>query len=156
VGIYCVAPLLQAAGCPPVRVEATAVVAPSGVDASFAAWLDFGAGLAAAIEGSFEAPERQLLELVGTRAGVTVGRAHTPGPDDRTLALCHRDGRVEAMDTGGDDPYRVMVDHVAAVIRGEARLARTPEDAVRTLDVLDRVRRAAGLPQVATAEVGRV
>jgi len=155
VGIYCVAPLLAAAGRLPVRVEATAVVTPAGVDASFAAWLDFGEGLVAAIEGSFDAPERQLLELVGTQAAVTVERAHTPGPDDRTLALCHRDGRVEAMTTGGDDPYRVMVDHVAAVIRGEGRLSRTPEDAVLALTVLDRVRRAAGLAPVEPAEACR-
>jgi predicted dehydrogenase len=136
-----------------VRVEATAVVTPSGVDASFAGWLDFGDGLAASVEGSFDAPERQVLELVGTRAAVTVERAHTPGPDDRILTLVHRDGRVEAITTAGDDPYRLMVDHVAAVIRGEARLARPPEDAVQTQEVLDRVRRAAGLAPVETAEV---
>lgn len=39
-GIYCVAPLLALAGRPPVRVEAAAARAPSGVDASFSGWLD--------------------------------------------------------------------------------------------------------------------
>jgi predicted dehydrogenase len=155
VGVYCVAPLLAAAGRPPVGVEATAVLAPSGVDASFAAWLDFGDGLVASIEGSFDAPERQLLELVGTQAAATLERAHTPGPGDGTLALRRRDGRVETVATGGDDPYRGMVDHVSAAIRGETGLARTPEDAALTLGVLDRVRRAAGLAPVEPAEACR-
>ena len=93
VGIYCVAPLLAAAGRPPVRVEAAASMATSGVDASFSGWLDFGGGFTAAIECSFEAPERQSLEIVGTEAAVLVDRAFTPGPEDVAFAVRGRDGR---------------------------------------------------------------
>src|SRR5262245_37098996 len=93
VGIYCVAPLLAAAGRPPARVEATAVLSHSGVDASVSGWLDWGDGFTAAIECSFEAPERQSLEIVGTEAAVLVDRAFTPGPADGTFTLRRRDGR---------------------------------------------------------------
>jgi xylose dehydrogenase (NAD/NADP) len=142
-GIYCVAPLLAAAGHPPVRVEAGAVSTAAEVDASFSGWLDFGEGFRAAIECSFEAPERQMLEIVGTEAAVIVDRAHTPGPQDVAFALRHRDGRLEEVVVGGDDPYRAMIEHFRAVVRGETWPRRTAADAVALLAVVDRLREAA-------------
>lgn len=145
VGIYCLAPLLAVAGRPPVRVHGAATLAPSGVDAAFAGWLDFGDGLAAVIECAFDAPERQLLEIVGTDAAVSVDRAHTPGPGDVLLTLRHRDGRVEDVRTAGADPYRRMVEHFQAVVRGTTRPRRPPAASVALLAVIDRLRSAAGL-----------
>ena len=145
VGIYCVAPLIAAAGRLPVRVEATAALSRSGVDASVSGWLDWGDGFGAAIECSFEAPERQLLEIVGTEAAVLVERAHTPGPEDAAFALRHRDGRVEAMTAEAGDPYRAMVEHFQAVVGGHADLKRSGRDAAALLTVLERLRDAAGL-----------
>ena len=157
VGIYCLAPLLAAAGRAPARVEATAAVTASGVDASFSAWLDFGQGFAAAIECSFEAPERQSLEIVGTEAAVHVDRAFTPGPADTTIALRRRDGRMEEIAADGNDPYRAMIEHFAALVRGGDRqrddavpgnggFRRHPAaDTLAVLSVLDRLREAAGL-----------
>ena len=48
------------------------------------------------IECSFDAPERQSLEIVGTEAAVLVDRAHTPGPEDVQFALRKGDGSVES------------------------------------------------------------
>jgi D-xylose 1-dehydrogenase (NADP+, D-xylono-1,5-lactone-forming) len=143
VGVYCVAPLLAAARRLPERVSAAATLASSGVDASFSGFLDFGDGFAATIECSFEAPERQSLEIVGTEAALTVERAHTPGPADVAFTLRRRDGTAEQIVTGGADPYRAMVDHFGAVVRGEVRPCRTPRDSVAVLAVLDRLRSAA-------------
>jgi predicted dehydrogenase len=143
VGIYCVAPLLAAASRLPVRVAGAAATTAGGVDASFSGWLDFGDGFTAAIECSFEAPERQLLEIVGTDASLVVDRAHTPGPQDIAFALRHRDGRSEEVATGGSDPYRAMIEHFRAVVRGEVVARRTAADAVALLTVLDRLRAAA-------------
>ena len=151
VGIYCIAPLLAAAGRAPARVAATAHLAPSGVDASLSAWLDWGGGLAGAIECSFEAPERQALEIVGSEAAVLVDRAHTPGPEDSTFVLRHRDGRVEPVAAGGADPYRAMVDHFHDVVRGRAEPRRSLADAVAVLGVVERLRAAAGLGPVPVA-----
>ena len=145
VGIYCVAPLLVAAGRPPVRVEAAASMATSGVDASFSGWLDFGGGFTAAIECSFDAPERQSLELVGTEAAVLVDRAFTPGPEDIAFTLRGRDGRVQEVVAGGADPYRAMIDHCHEVVRDGVTPRRSAADAIAVLAVLDRLRRAAGL-----------
>jgi D-xylose 1-dehydrogenase (NADP+, D-xylono-1,5-lactone-forming) len=144
VGIYCLAPLLEAAGRVPIGLAASAVRTPSGVDASFSGWLDFGGGFTATFDCSFEAPERQQLELVGTEAAVSMERTFTPGADDTVLEVLHRDGRRERKDVGGGDPYRGMVDHVSAVIRGEADPQRTPGDAIEVATVIDRLRVAAG------------
>jgi predicted dehydrogenase len=143
VGVYCVAPLLSAAGRLPLRVEATAAIAPSGVDSSFAGWLDFGEGFAASIECSFEAPERQSLEIMGADAAVVVDRAHTPGPGDVGFAVRHRDGGLEQVATGGADPYQAMIEHFAALARGAAAPRRTPAESIAVLTVLDRLREAA-------------
>src|SRR6059036_2094213 len=142
VGIYCLAPLLAAAGRTPARVEASATLAKSGVDVSFAGWLDFGDGFTATIECSFDAPERQFLEIVGTEAAVLVDRAHTPGHEDVAFTLRHRDGRVEAMVAGGGDPYRGMIEHFQAVVRGEVEPRRSCADSVALLTVLERLREA--------------
>ena len=144
-GVYCTAPLLAAAGRAPERIEAAASLTRSGVDASFSGWLDFGDGFTATLECSFDAPERQLLEIVGTEAALTVERAHTPGPDDKTFTLRRRDGRVEEIVAGGADPYRAMIEHFGAVVRGGVRPCRSPEDSIAVLAVLDRLRSAAGL-----------
>jgi len=148
VGIYCVAPLLAAAGRVPARVEATAALATSGVDASFSGWLDFGDGFAAAIECSFDAPERQSLEIIGTDAAVLVDRAYTPGPEDVAFTLRGRDGRHAEIVTGGADPYRAMIEHFEAVVRRGARARRSAADSTAVLAVLDRLREAAGLASV--------
>jgi predicted dehydrogenase len=148
-GVYCTAPLLAAAGRAPERIEAAASLARSGVDDAFAGWLDFGDGFTATIECSFDAPERQSLEIVGTEAALAVERAHTPGPDDVAFALRHRDGRVEEIVAGGDDPYRAMIEHFGAVVRDGVPPCRSAEDSIATLAVLDRLRAAAGLEPVA-------
>jgi predicted dehydrogenase len=145
VGVYCTAPLLDAAGREPERIEAAASRTRSGVDASFSGWLDFGDGFTATLEGSFEAPERQSLEIVGADAALTVERAHTPGPHDVAFALRRRDGRVEEIVAGGLDPYQAMIEHFGAVVRGDAEPCRTPADSVAALTILDRLRAAAGL-----------
>jgi len=144
VGIYCVAPLLAAAGRRPVQVAAAASLAPSGVDGSFSAWLDFGEGFTAAIECSLDAPERQSLELVGTEAAVLVDRAFTPGPDDIAFTLRGRDGRSREVVAGGADPYRAMIDHCHEVVRRGAAPRRSIADVIGVLSVLDRLREAAG------------
>jgi len=145
VGIYCVAPLLAAAGRTPARVEGSATLAKSGVDASFSGWLDFGDGFTATIETSFEAPERQVLELVGTEASVALDRAYTPGPADTAMTLRHRDGRVETIVTAGADPYREMIEHFDGVVRGAVVSRRPCAASITLLAVLERLRAAAGL-----------
>ena len=145
VGIYCLAPLVAAAGRFPTAVSAAAVDAATGVDASFAGWLDFGHGFTASFSVSFEAPERQHLELVGTSATALVDDAFAAGPaGQRPCIVSVDDGRgPEPIVAPDEDPYRLMVDHFASVVRGEAPPARPPSDSIALLALLDRLRAAA-------------
>ncbi len=143
-GVYCLAPLLAAAaGRLPVHVASGGMLARSGVDSSFSAWMDFDKGFTASFECSFETPARQTLEVVGTEGSVTVDRAFTPGVHDTELHLSFRDGSTETIDAGGADPYRGMVDHVAAVLRESADMRRTPAQSIELLGLMDRLRETA-------------
>jgi xylose dehydrogenase (NAD/NADP) len=149
VGIYCLSPLFAVAGVDPTEPESVRDVAGTahrsglGVDASFSGWLDFGEGRSAAFQSSFESPERQLVEVVGTEAALSMRRAFTPGPADTEIVLTHRDGTIETVTVPGADPYLEMVEHFGRVVRGEADLERTPEISLGVQGVVDRLASAA-------------
>jgi xylose dehydrogenase (NAD/NADP) len=145
VGIYCLAPLVAVAGRFPVHVSAATVTSDSGVDASFGGWLDFGRGFVASFSVSFEAPERQHLELVGTDAAAVVDDAFAAGASgQRPLVVFAAGGSVpEPVVAPDDDPYRLMVDHFVDVVRGTAQPSRPPADSIALLGLLDRLREAA-------------
>ena len=150
-GPPCVAPLLAAAGCPPVGVAASAVTDSDGGDTSFSAWLDFGTGFTATVACSIETAQHQSLEVHGTEGSIFVERAFTPGADDTGFDLA-RNGTLERLEIPGADPYRGMVDHVAAVLRDSADLRHPPARSVEVLVLVDRLRDAAKLRN---ARVGR-
>jgi len=143
VGIYCLAPLLLAAGRQPVEVASAGMLSLTGVDTSFHGFLDFGKAFSATIECSFEAPERQSLEIVGRDGSVTVDRAFTPGLDDTVIRLQGRDGTVEEIVSEGGDPYRAMVEHFAAVLRDGVPMARPPARSLELLGLIDRLKKTA-------------
>jgi len=120
-----------------------AVAAETGVDASFSGWLDFGHGFTASFATSFEAPERQQMELVGTVATALIDDAFAAGPQGQHGTLVDNDGGVKALAGPDDDPYRLMVEHFAEVVRGRATSLRPPSKSVELLGLLDRLREAA-------------
>jgi predicted dehydrogenase len=145
VGIYCVAPLLSAAGLTGEAVDSVRVLgavarrAEHGVDASFGALLDLGSGRSASFQCSFEAPERQIVEIVGEQATISVDRAFTPGPEDTEIVLRRRDGTVETLVSETCDPYFAMVEHFASVIRGTVALERPASESVALARLLERL-----------------
>ncbi|MBI2911254.1 MAG: Gfo/Idh/MocA family oxidoreductase [Chloroflexi bacterium] len=143
VGIYCLAPLLAVAGQEPADVAAQAVIAESGVDASFSGWLGFPGGFSAAFQTSFETGERQTLEIAGTEGAIVVDHAFTPSTVDMHVWLTKRDGSDQIIVSEGNDPYVAMVEHFAAVVRGAEPARRPPEDSIALLRLLDRLRAAA-------------
>jgi len=153
-GVYCLAPLLGAAGHPPVSYAAAARLTSRGVDASLSGWLDFGDGFVGLVECSFETPERQVLEFVGTKGAVRVEHAFTSDERDTGFDVQERDGGFTHVETGSADPYRVMVDDFAAVVRGTARQERSGADAVELIEVADDLRRAAGTRLAVRGEDG--
>jgi D-xylose 1-dehydrogenase (NADP+, D-xylono-1,5-lactone-forming) len=136
VGIYCLAPVLAAAGVTGDAADnidvvvATAARAPLGVDASFRGTLRLGDEWSADFECSFVDEERQHLELVGSELALEVERAFTPSWDDTSIELQGRDGSIEVVTTADGDPYLGMVEHFCDVVRGRAKLERTPAESV--------------------------
>jgi len=143
VGIYCLAPLVDAAGRPPVEVTAAQVRSTTGVDASFSGWLDFGQGFTAAFSVSFEAPERQHMELVGTAAAAVVEDAFAAGAPGQRVQLLDADGASADLPGPDDDPYRLMVEHFDDVVRGRVASLRPPSASIELLGLLDRLREVA-------------
>lgn len=137
VGVYCVAPLLEAAGRLPVSVVGRSTRSASGIDAATIGLLDFGDGFVATIECSFVGPERQELEIVGARSAIRVPRAFTPSFDDPPIELVSRDGQIRQLDTGEANPYEGMVDHAADVFRGMVEPMRSLDQSIDVLTVLD-------------------
>jgi predicted dehydrogenase len=142
VGVYCLDPVLTIAG-EPVGVAASRTDAPLGVDTTFSGWLEFENAATASFLASFDAPEQQSFEIIGTEARLEFDRSFTAGDLDRTIRVTRRDGRQEDLDTGACDPYLAMVEHFARVVRGEEASMRPPEQSIRTLRVIDRLREAA-------------
>ncbi len=144
VGIYTLTPLFEiaeAAGSPvPDEVSSHQVRTDRGADVTTVGMLRFPTGFVASFECSFDAPERQVLEVVGTEARVTVEHCFTPDASDTDLVLHHRDGSVETVTGPGADPYRGMVDHFCAVVRGRAELRRPPALSVAFAELCDRLR----------------
>jgi xylose dehydrogenase (NAD/NADP) len=144
VGIYCLAPMLAVAGLPE-RLTATGVTGGDGVDATFSGRLEFADGLIGEFCVSFELPEYQRFEVLGTDARLTVNRPFTPGPADTTIRLTGRDRTPVELEAGGANPYRGMIDHVGTVLRHGTDLRRGPEASVALLGVLDDLRLAGGM-----------
>ena len=143
VGVYCLAPLLALAGRDPVGVTASTRRASSGVDSTTSGVLDFGAGVTASFTCSFEAEELQLIEVAGTRGTLRAEHIFTGGVDDVEITLAWADGTAETRRTAGLDPYRAMVEHFAAVVRGETVPRYDVPASLRMARLLDAVRRAA-------------
>ncbi len=143
VGVYCLAPLLLAAGRQPVEVASAGMLSLTGVDTSFHGFLDFGKAFSATFECSFETPGRQSLEIVGRDGALSIERAFTPGPDDTLVRVTGRDGEVEEIHAVGADPYQRMVEHFAAVVRDGATMRRPPAKSLDLLRLLDRLRKTA-------------
>jgi predicted dehydrogenase len=142
VGIYCLEPLVAIAG-EPVGLAATQTVARSGVDATFAGWLTFEKGISGSLLVSFEAPEEQSMEIVGTEGWLRVRHAFTAGESDTRIEITRRNGTVEGFETQGADPYLAMVEHFAAAVRGLEAPRRSLDASIATLAVLGRLRAAA-------------
>ena len=142
VGVYCLDPVLALAG-EPKQIQASQVLAPSGVDTTFSAWLEFNAGITASMLVSLELPEEQKLEVIGTSGRLDLKVAFTAGRDQDSLERTDADGSVERIETGGNDSYLEMVEHFAAVVRGESAPLRPVAASIRCLDLMDRLRSAA-------------
>jgi D-xylose 1-dehydrogenase (NADP+, D-xylono-1,5-lactone-forming) len=143
VGIYAIGAAVALWGAEPDAVTATALPSVTGIDATTSVWCDWGGGRTASALVSFELPECQRLELVGTTARIVVGGpAFTGGAAATTYERHSVKGDIEVVASVADDPYLAMVEAFARAVRGIEPWPRPASESVALARLLDRVRAA--------------
>jgi len=105
----------------------------------------WGDGRTASALVSFELPERQLLELVGTAGRLVIDdRAFTGGAGATSMELARPDGSVETLVSPDVDPYQRMVSAFAGAVRGLEPWPRPAADVLALYRLLDRVAASTG------------
>jgi len=149
--MYCLGPAVQLWGPTPATIEATAQLAPSGVDAATRAELTWPNGQVASITCSFIDDEAQHLVFVGTDGALTLdGDAHTGGLRATELIHTTSDGTTSTITVPPGDPYLAMVEAFAATISGATAWGRPIDDSIAVLELLERIAKtaAADTPEI--------
>jgi len=133
---------------------AQAVIGDTGVDLTTTARLRAGAGphrdaVALALCG-IAIPDRQVLRVTGGAAtaeftgdGGQTGEAFTSWHTPSSLLITTPDGAVREERFPPVDPYRVMVEAVAAGVRGEQAFLLGPQHSTEVVRTTDAIRAAA-------------
>jgi D-xylose 1-dehydrogenase (NADP+, D-xylono-1,5-lactone-forming) len=127
VGCYCVSGARLLAG-EPVSASAVRVDGPTGVDMAFHATLQHEEDVVTQFEASFLAPRRQLLEVVGEDAVLTVQspwRVDWPG-----AVLIERGESVERLESESANSYALQLENLAAAVSGDTEPLLGRDDAL--------------------------
>lgn len=145
VGCYPIYGIRWAMGAEPVRVWATArFVHECDVEMSGTLW--FADGRMASFDCGFTHPMRQWLEIVGTTGTLRVGEMWVPAPGRATFEIRrdHRPaGEFETHALEGHEQIQCMLEHFNASVLEGKPATPLPDEAVKTLTVLDALARSA-------------
>ena len=142
VGCYPVYGIRWAFQAEPVRVWATARF-EHGVDVEMNGVLWFADGRSASFDCGFTQPLRQWLEIVGDKGVVLVPNMWLPSP--RAEFELYRDGGYDPAITSvpGHDQIQHMIENFGRFVLEGQPLTPPPDEAVKTLRVLDALARSA-------------
>jgi xylose dehydrogenase (NAD/NADP) len=148
VGCYGVNSARFFAGDEPIAARALAQFSRSGVDMTLTAVLEFGNGVLAMIDCSFDQPFRCHYELVGTRGLYEVPDAYLPPKVGKPKALVRSVGAASDSSSGDDvvgvlefepiDQYAAMVDAFSRCV-AVGELVDPADDGWNQMQVLDRL-----------------
>lgn len=139
VGIYLLAPIVEAMEQQPVSVWGRASWAPTGVDESFSGLLSFEDGVTASIYSSFVAGEDQTLEFVLQKGKIHVDKAFTPTTTDNTFDVSDHSGVRQTFKTKGANSYLEMINHFCDLAHGIAQPARPQSESLLVQKIIDRL-----------------
>jgi len=154
VGCYTISAAHLALGPDLVVEQAEAVFGPSGVDLAATVRLSAGSsapgqdstgrGAVAVARCGIAVPERQALSVTGEAARVdfTLGEAFTTWQQPCELTITGPDGTVQVERFAPVDAYRLMVESVAAAVRGRPGFMIEPEFSLAVSGTLDAARAA--------------
>jgi xylose dehydrogenase (NAD/NADP) len=126
VGCYCVNGLRFLAAAEPEQVAGEAVMTARGVDVRFAGTMRFPRDLLATFDCGFDLPVRDELEAIGSEGSLFLDDPwHSLAP----VIELRRDGAgVERIEIEPVNSYRLELEDVSAVIRGERSAPRLGRD----------------------------
>lgn len=141
VGCYPVYGIRWAFGAEPVKVSAAARY-EHGVDVELQGSLVLADGRMASFDCGFTTPFRRWLEVVGTEAVLWVPDLWVPGP--RAAFYVSREGKpTEEVAVEGEDQVQHMFEDFGRAVLDGAPVQPPPEEAVKTVRVLDALARSA-------------
>jgi predicted dehydrogenase len=141
VGCYPVYGIRWAFGAEPFRVYASAAY-QHGVDLEMSGILWFADGRVGAFDSGFTLPLRGWLEIAGTDGVVTVPDMWLPSRR-AAYTLQHKDRPAEEFAVDGEDQVVHMIDNFSRAALAVHAAIPPPEEAVRTLRVLDALAKSA-------------
>ncbi|RIV26159.1 gfo/Idh/MocA family oxidoreductase [Alicyclobacillaceae bacterium I2511] len=145
VGCYCVHVARSLAdNAPTVEVQGIAQFMEDGVvDKSFTGAFKFANGLLAHFDCSFEAADRQFVEIVGSRGSIQVLYPFRPDMGTPTLIVHGPSGEHrETFPT--TDMYKLQVEHFGDCVQSQQTPRNTGEDSIRNMEHIDALYTAAG------------
>jgi len=147
VGSYCVSVMRMLTGEEPERVGALAHVGErSGVDEWLVGTLAFPSGALGSLTCTLRTEFGCCYDVYGTEGRIFVEKGVVPGADSEAMIRRWADYRCEETVVPAANHYLLMVEDFAeAVLRGRPPRF-DPQDAVRNLDVIDRLLASAGVP----------
>ncbi len=141
VGCYPVYGIRWAFGEEPVRVYATGSFGYE-VDLEMSGILWLADGRVGAFDCGFTTPQRQWLEIVGSEGVIRVPQMWVP--DEQAAFTIEREGKApEAVTVPGHDQIACMLDDFSRAVLEGVPVRPGPEEAVKTLRVLDALARSA-------------
>jgi predicted dehydrogenase len=145
VGCYGVSLARWILGREPAKVQAAALLGPTGVDLHLAGLLNFGPDAVASVEASFLSALQQTFAVYGTKGAVELPHdAFIPWERPARYDIREADGETgRRITVPGADEYRLMVEAFADAALGRNPLPAGPEDSVRNAAVIDALSRAA-------------
>jgi xylose dehydrogenase (NAD/NADP) len=114
-------------GGEPERAWGEAWYGPSGTDWVFTGTLRFPGNVIALFDCGTALPERDELEAIGSEGSLFIDDPwHCQSP----VIEVRRDQRVERIELGPEDSYRLELENVSDAIRGKAELLLARDDAI--------------------------
>src|SRR5262249_1131129 len=135
VGCYPVYAIRWAFGTEPVRVYATATY-HQGVDTEMSGTLWFADGRVRAFDCGFTLPRRGWLEIGATEGGGSIPEMWQP-PRRARFTVQPKAGGAEEFAVEGEDQILQVIDHFSRAALESEPVSPLPEEAVRTLRLLD-------------------
>jgi len=122
----------------PSRTIARATWAPSGVDESTDAFLEFPGGAVASVHGSLTAPFEQGVVIAGDKGRIVLERPFIPNWDP-TEVVVELDGHRQAHAIGGANHFLHMIEHVGNCMRDREAPLFPAEDGVATVTACEAI-----------------